>query len=93
LNDLNCYLLYLPEEHPKQFNQKDIIEISDQDKAVSLEWNESMFNINIHIFEMFYEESAAYFKYLENLEKIRRTNGPGPATLPVNDKNMCICYH
>jgi hypothetical protein len=94
LNDLNCYLLYLPEEHqPKKFNQEEIIEISDQDKIVSPEWNESMFKINIHFFEMFYEESVSYFKRMENLEKIRHTSGPGPAKVPVNDKNMCICYH
>jgi hypothetical protein len=33
-----------------------------------------------------YEESVSYFKRLENLEKIRRTSGPGPATLPVDNK-------
>ena len=34
---------------------------------------------------MSYEESVSYFKRLENLEKIRRTNGPSP-TLPVDNK-------
>jgi hypothetical protein len=43
-------------------------------------------NTNIDIFEMSYEESVSYFKHLENLEKIRRTNGPNPSSLPVDDK-------
>jgi hypothetical protein len=33
LNDLNRYLLYFPEEKPKQLDQDEIIEISDQAKA------------------------------------------------------------
>jgi hypothetical protein len=33
LNDLNCYLLYFPEENPKQLDQDEIIEILDQVKA------------------------------------------------------------
>jgi hypothetical protein len=33
LNDLNCYLLYFPEENPKQLDQDEIIEILDQAKA------------------------------------------------------------
>jgi hypothetical protein len=33
LNDLNYYLLYFPEENPKQFDQDEIIEILDQSKA------------------------------------------------------------
>jgi hypothetical protein len=28
----------------------------------------------------------SYFKYLENLEKIKRTNGPNPSSLPVDNK-------
>jgi hypothetical protein len=43
-------------------------------------------NANIDIFEMTYEESVSYFKCLENLEKIRRTNGPNPFSLPVDNK-------
>jgi hypothetical protein len=35
---------------------------------------------------MSYEQSVSYFKRLENLEKIRRTNGLGPAKLPVDNK-------
>jgi hypothetical protein len=84
LNDLNRYLLYFPEENPKQFDQYEIIEILDQAKA--LEWHEAMANANIDIFEMTYEESVSYFKHLENLEKIRRTNGPNPSSLPVDNK-------
>jgi hypothetical protein len=53
----------------------EIIEILDQAKAP--EW---------HIFELTYEESVSYFKCLENLEKIRRTNGPNPSSLPVDNK-------
>jgi hypothetical protein len=45
-----------------------------------------MVNANIDIFEMTYEESVSYFKRLENLEKIRRTNGPNPSSLPVDNK-------
>jgi hypothetical protein len=56
LNDLNRYLLYFPEENPKQLDQDEIIEILDQSKAPK--WHESMVNANIDIFEMSYEESA-----------------------------------
>ena len=31
--DLNCYLLYFPEDSPKQFDKDEIIEIIDQTKA------------------------------------------------------------
>jgi hypothetical protein len=50
------------------------------------EWHEEMVNTNNDIFEMAYEESASYFKRLENLEKIRPTNDPNPSSLPVDDK-------
>jgi lipase chaperone LimK len=83
LNDLNRYLLYFLEENPKQLDQDEIIEILDQSKAP--EWNEGMVNANIDIFEMTYEEYVSYFKHLENLEKIRRTNGPNPSSLSVVD--------
>jgi hypothetical protein len=46
-----------------------------------------MVNANTDIYEMSYEESVSYFKRLENLEKIRRTNGPNPSSLPVDNKN------
>jgi hypothetical protein len=80
LNDLNLYLLHFPEENPKQLDQDEIIEILDQAKAP--EWHEAMVNANIDIFEMSYEESVSYFKRLQNLEKIRRTNSPYPYSLP-----------
>jgi hypothetical protein len=83
LNDINRYLLYFPEENPKQLDQDEIIEILDQDKAH--EWHEAMVNAKIDIFEMTYEESVSYFKCLENLEKIRHTNGPNPTSLPVDN--------
>jgi hypothetical protein len=92
LNDLNRYLLYFHGENPKQLDQDEIIEILDQAKAMAPEWHEAMVNANIDIFEMSYEESVSYFKLLDNLEKIKRTNGPNPSSLPVDNKNMHICY-
>jgi hypothetical protein len=50
------------------------------------DWHEAMVNANIEIFEMSYEESVSYFKCLENLEKIRRTNSLNPSSLPVDNK-------
>jgi hypothetical protein len=50
LNDLNRYLLYIPEENPKQLHQDEIIEILDQAKAWDPEWHEAMVNANIEIF-------------------------------------------
>jgi hypothetical protein len=50
------------------------------------EWHEAMVNANIDIFEISYEESVSYFKRLENLEKIRRTNSPNPSSLPLDNK-------
>jgi hypothetical protein len=44
-----------------------------------------MVNANIDILEMTYEESVSYFKRLENLEKIRLTNSPNPASLLVGN--------
>ena len=67
LNELNRYLLYFPEENPKQLDQDEIIEILDQAKAP--EWHAAMVAANIDIFSMSYEESVSYFKRLENLEK------------------------
>jgi hypothetical protein len=86
LNDLNCYLLYFPEENPKQLDQDEIIEILDQAKERDPECHEAMVSANINIFEMSYEESVSYFNRLENLEKMRRTNGPNPSSLPVDNK-------
>jgi hypothetical protein len=45
-----------------------------------------MVNAKIDIFEMSYEEFVSYFKRLENLEKIRCTNGPNPSSLSVDNK-------
>jgi hypothetical protein len=88
LNDLNRYLLYFPEENPKQSDQDEIMEILDQAKISNPEWHEAMVNANIDIFEMSHEESVSYFKHLENLEKIRHINSPNPSSLPVDNKNM-----
>jgi hypothetical protein len=84
LHDLNRYLLYFPEETPKQLDQDEIIEILDQAKAP--EWHEAMVNANIDIIEMSLEESVSYFKNLENLEKIKCTNGTDSSSLPVDNK-------
>jgi hypothetical protein len=90
LNDLNRYLLHFPEENPKQLDQDEVIEILDQAKAMDPEWHEAMVNANIEIFEMSYEESddesVYYFKHFENLENIRRANGPDPSSLTLDNK-------
>jgi hypothetical protein len=78
LNELNRFLLYFPEENPKQLDQDEIIEILDQAKAP--EWYEAMVNANNDIFEMSRKESMSYFKRLENLEEIRCTNCPNPSS-------------
>jgi hypothetical protein len=49
LNDLNRYLLYFPEENPKQLDQDEIIEILDQAKSRDPEWHVAMVNANIDI--------------------------------------------
>jgi hypothetical protein len=86
LNSLNRCLLYFPEENPKQLDQDEIIEILDQAKARDPEWHDAMVNANIDIFEMSYQESVSNFKRLENLEKVKRTNGPNLSSLPVDNK-------
>jgi hypothetical protein len=75
----------LSEENPNQLDQDEIIEILDQAKAWNPEWNEAIVNVNIDIFEMSYEESVSDFKCLENLEKIKRTNGQNPSSLPIRN--------
>jgi hypothetical protein len=78
--------LYFPEENHKQLDQDKIIEILYQANDIDSEWHEAMVNANIDIFEMSHEESVSYFKRLENLEKIRRTNSPNPSSLPLDNK-------
>jgi uncharacterized protein YdeI (YjbR/CyaY-like superfamily) len=73
LDNFNCYLLFFPEEHSKQLDQDEIIEISDQAKAP--DWLEAMVNTNIDIFEMPYEETISYFMSFKNFEKSRCTMG------------------
>jgi hypothetical protein len=51
LNDLNCYLLYFPEENPKKLDQDEIIENLYQAKARYPEWHGAMVNANIDIFK------------------------------------------
>jgi hypothetical protein len=60
LNDLNRYLLYFPEENPKQLDQDEIIEILDQAKARDPEWHEAI--------EMSYEEPV-FFQVFGELEE------------------------
>jgi hypothetical protein len=55
------------------------------DQAKAPEWHAAMVAANIDILAMSYEESVLSFKCLENLEKVRRTNGPSP-TLHIDDK-------
>jgi hypothetical protein len=59
LNELNRYLLFFPEENPKQLDQDKVIEILDQ--AKSPEWHAAMVAANIDIVLMNYNESVAYF--------------------------------
>jgi hypothetical protein len=87
LNDLNRYLLYFLEEHPKQLVQDEIIEIWIKPRLEIL----SGMNVNIDIFEMSYEKLVTYFRHLENLEKIKHTNGPDPDTLSVNNEKKSFC--
>jgi hypothetical protein len=64
MNDLNCSLLYFPDENCKQIKSRwnEIIEILNQSK--SFERHESKVISNIDILEMSYEESVSYFKRL-----------------------------
>jgi hypothetical protein len=45
-----------------------------------------MVHANIDIFEIFYAESVPYFKRLDNLEKVRHTNGLNYTSLPLDNK-------
>jgi DNA repair protein RadC len=77
--------------HNISVQQFEVIKILDQTKVP--ECHEVMVDANIDIFEVSYEESVSYFKRLENLEKSRHTNSPNPASLPVHNKTIYICYH
>jgi hypothetical protein len=55
LYDLNRYLLYLPEETPKQIYQDEIIENLGQANARNPECHEAIVNANIEIFKMSYD--------------------------------------
>jgi hypothetical protein len=77
LNDLNRYLMYFPEENPKQLDQDEIIEILDQAKA--LEWHEAMGNAKIDTFEISYEESV----FISSVWRTwRRSGAPTVPMLP-----------
>jgi hypothetical protein len=86
MNSVNRYLLYFLEENPKKLDQDKTIEILDQAKAWYHERHEAMISSNIDIFEMSHDESVSYINRLENLEKIRRTSGANPTSLPVDIK-------
>jgi hypothetical protein len=58
------------------------------EESPSILWHEAMVDTKIYIFEMSFEESVSYFKHSENLDKIKRTNGSSPASLPVDNKNL-----
>jgi hypothetical protein len=58
------------------------------DQAKAPEWHAAMVAANINIFAMSYEEFVSYFKRLENIEKIRRTNGPSPMLHVDNKKSV-----
>jgi hypothetical protein len=65
LNDLNRYLLYFPEENPKQSDQDEIIVILDQAKVP--EWHEAMVNANIDIFLDVLRRICVLFQAFEEL--------------------------
>jgi hypothetical protein len=46
--------LCFPEEHLKQLDQGEIMEILDQAKTLHPEWHEAIVNANIDIFEIFH---------------------------------------
>ena len=79
-NELNRYLLFFPEKWPTPLTQDELIEILDQTKTTH--WHEAMDSADI--FEMDYESAISYFIRLENLDQIRRTNGPA-LTLAVDN--------
>jgi hypothetical protein len=64
VNECKRYLLYFPEENPKQLDQDEIIEILDQAKARDPEWHEAMVNANVDLFELSYEKSVSHLKSL-----------------------------
>jgi hypothetical protein len=74
-----CFFL---KDTAKQLDQDEIIGILDQ--ANDPEWHETIVNDINQNFEMSQEEFVSYFKGLENLEKIKRTNGPGTVALSVD---------
>jgi hypothetical protein len=78
-NELDRYLLFFPEECPTPLTQDEIIEILDRAKPPS--WHEAVVSANIDVFEMDFDSAISYFRRLENLDMIRRMNGP--ASLPL----------
>jgi hypothetical protein len=72
------------EENPKQLDQDETSEILDQSKTIHPELHEAMINTIIGIFGLPYEKSFFCLNCLENLEKIRHTNDPSPASLTVD---------
>jgi hypothetical protein len=67
LNGLNRYLLFFLEEHPKQLDQDEIIEIMDQAKAP--EWHAAMVAANIDIFSMTMKSQFCISSDLRTLKK------------------------
>jgi hypothetical protein len=75
--------LFFPDECPTPSTQDEIIEIVDQAKLPN--WHEATVSAKIYIFEMDYESAISYFVRLDNLDKIRRTNGPAPTVAADNN--------
>jgi hypothetical protein len=82
LNDLNRYLLFFPEENLKQLDQDEIVENIDEAKAPEI--HKVMVNANIDILKCI----------LKNLCLISSVwnNGTGPASIPVFNTSIFICY-
>jgi hypothetical protein len=89
LNELNRNLIYFSEECPKKLDQDEIIKTLDQAKAP--EGHAAMVAANIDLSLMSYEESVSYFKRLENLKKIKRTNRVAVTSPVENKKNVASC--
>jgi hypothetical protein len=69
----------------------------NHDQAKPSSWNEAIISANIDIFQIDYEEAISYFIPLEKLDKIKRTNGQGPAiavddNIPVTSRvGIAVC--
>lgn len=60
LNALNCYLLYFPDDSPRQLNKEDIAEILDC--AILAEWHDTIVKANIDTFAKDLDETVSYLR-------------------------------